>query len=438
MKQNRKLLITILAVGLTTSAAAIDNAHFYKAAHLHRSSTTSVFDKVENYENYNWFTKLDLSYAYGDARSSWDKNGHTGSLLNRVGTHNMLYLFENVTKLSTFQYYADFFSMAVANHAGTNDNFGQLDFHGKFRIHDVNIDLRQNLVSKFFVNLQVPVRSVSVRSISYTDLSPDNGIYSKTTHEWIQFKNQLNTILNTYGYNSYGSKYEKTSFGDVSLLLGWEGDFKTEGKDPIKFNLTAKAGVLFPTGVKEKTNYVFSVPTGYNGHWAIPLFVQFDMIPNDWLTIDGQASAAFFFDKTMNKRMKTFSKQQSDIRLAQGNAKEEKGTLWHLGTDIKFDHILKGLSALVGYSYNKQEKDTLTPKDSSLFDHSAVNSDSLIKGFTMHVIHFMVDYDFSVHMSDSKWAPRLNVFYNYPFDGKNAFKTDMIGAGLGMDIRWKF
>ena len=56
----------------------------------------------------------------------------------------------------------------------------------------------------------------------------------------------------------------------------------------------------------------------------------------------------------------------------------------------------------------------------------------------MNVFHFMIDYDFSVHMPKSKAAPRLNLFYNYFFSGKNAYKNNIFGGGAGLDIRWSF
>jgi len=433
---NRKSILFLVAITIATNAAPIDNGHFYKAAQLHRSSTTSWFDESKKYENYDWFTKIDASYAYGETKSCWDKNDHSAPLLNSTGSYNMLYIFENVVKTPSVQDYATFFG-EVTNHAETNGTFGLLDFNGKFKINDFNINIRQNLVSNFFLELLTPIRNVSISNISYNDRSPATGFYSKNTPNWINFLNNFDTVLSNYGLNTYNKKFNKTAFGDITLLGGWQGDFKTEGEDPMRFALTTKLGILFPSGAKENTNYLFSVPTGYNGHWGIPIFGQFDIMPKKWFTFTAHGSAAFFFDKTMNKRMKTFSKQEGYLRLAQGNAKEEKGTLWHIGLDAKIDHFLKGLSFLFGYSYNKQEKDTLNPSDTTLFDSTTVNGDSLLKGWTMQVLHFMFDYDFSVHMKDSKWAPRLNVFYNYPFDGKNAFKTDMIGGGLGLDIRWK-
>lgn len=438
-EKHKKLFLWLVTLSFSVFAciSAIDNAHFYKAAHLHRSLTTGWFDEVENYENFDWLTKIDANYAYGDAKRGWDHNGSGAPLLNLTGNHNMLYLMENVPQQgTTFQSFSQFIANAKINHADTNSTFGQLEFHGKFVLHEFNIDIRQNLVSDFFAELHIPIRNTKIKDISYVDKSPTSGCFTKNTFEWKQFLNQLNTLLSEYGLKEYGTQYDKTSFGDISLLVGWQGIFETDEDDPLTFGITLKGGLLLPTGEGYRIDQVFTVPTGYNEHWGVPLRAQFDFGLKKWLSFSAHGSALFFFDDTKTRRMKTFYKQVGYIKLWSGRAEEEKGTLWHLGLDAKFDHVLKGLSTLIGYSYNRQENDTLIPKDTTYFDRSTVNGDPALYGWHMHVFHLMVDYDFSVHMTDSKWAPRLNVFYNYPFDGKNAFKTDMIGGGVGLDLRW--
>lgn len=415
-----------------------DNAHFYKAPQLHRSSTTCWFDRKKSYEVSDWYTKIDASYAYGSTSKCWDKNGHTAPLLNPTGNYNMLYLMENVALEPSQQNFAEFLGDAIINHSKTNDTFGQLEFDGKFRINNFNIDLRQNLVSNFYLEAHLPIRNLKLYNISYTDKSPATGIFSQQYWAWKIFKNNLNTILSNHNLKEYNTSYSETGLGDASILLGWqdiETNIDNEHIKLISFGL--KSGILFPTGKAEKTDQVFSIPTGYKKHWGIPLECQLDIGPYDWLTLTLNGGAIIFFDKTLTKRMQTHSKQQGLMKLAIGETKERKGSLWHLEFDIKFDHFASGLSALVGYSYNRKDKDHLTPSDNSLFDMATVNYDLSLKAWDMNVLHFMIDYDFSLQLKNKKLAPKINVFYNYPFNGKNAFKTSMLGAGLGIDIRWK-
>ena len=421
--------------------AAVDNAHFYKAPLLHRMSTTCWFEESRKYEVSDWLTKFDFTYAYGDSGTAWNQDGDTTLLLNITGNHNMLYLMENVSQIDPmYQHFANFFANAQINHWATNNNFGQLEFDGKFRINDFNINWRQNLVSGFFFELLVPIRDVTIKDIRYIDLSPETGRFSKQTGEWRQFLNQFDVILANYDYKPYATSYSATDLGDISFNIGWEGIKEYKEEESLEFlGFMLKTGVLFPSGKTDDVDYCFSVPTGYNDHWGINFNAQLDMGINSWLSVAVHASATVFFDESeVWRRMKTFSKQNGFIKLEKGKAEEEKGSIWHIGADIKFDHVGIGLSLLVGYSFNKQENDTLNPVDKDRFDHVVVNSDSVLAGWEMHVLHFMADYDFSVHMNKKgKWAPRINIFYNWLFEGEGVFKTDMFGGGLGIDLRWK-
>jgi hypothetical protein len=70
------------------------------------------------------------------------------------------------------------------------------------------------------------------------------------------------------------------------------------------------------------------------------------------------------------------------------------------------------------------------------YNACVVNSDSALCPWQMHVLHLIVDYDFGIHMKAYHWAPRLQFFYDVPVAGEHVFDTDMIGGGVGLDIRW--
>ena len=440
-RQNLKLLL----IGLLISQGlrATDNAHFYKSANLHRNPTACWFDDQQYYGISDWLWKVEDNLMYGDARSGWDKNGHSTNILNDTGFYDMAWLFENVQITDpTIQNHANFMkSFTESVSYDPDDTFGKLKFDGKFEMWESNYQVRKNLKKGFFLEARVPVREVKIKNVSYADQSPEHGVFSQERAEWIQFKNDLNAILNAYDYKPYTTPYGKTGLGDISLLLGWEDIFEKrndEGEDVFTLDLSARLGFLCPTGERVKTNYIFSLPTGYNHHWGLTGSLELDFGVLKWLSIDLFGGFTWFFDENRREmRMQTFSEQNGHIMLAKGIAKEEKGALWYLGADLKFDHFWKGLSGIFGYSYNRQEEDTINPNDTTLFDKTAVNNNSMLHGWYSHVLHFMLDYDFSIHMKETtKWAPRVNVFYDLPVDGKNAYKTDPIGAGIGVDLLW--
>ncbi len=447
----RLYLSLLLLCFFTSTLYSIDNAHFFKAASFHGDSSTSRWDGKKPYEGKEWMSKVDNRYAWGDANSGWNNSGDKTSVLNIYGPQNMLHLFTNVEKRPSELQFAELLGNAL-NQTMTNDSFGQLKFTGEFEITEANVDWRQNLNAGFFIEVHLPVRDVEIEDICFEDLSPCTGKFSQDTPEWKRLLNNLDVILNNHGYETLASKYDKTDVGDLSILAGWEHIDRESFDMLYSLRALVKAGALAPTGAKDDPRFVFSVPTGYNDHWGIPVHVEVEAAFRKWLDISGRAGATFFFDKTLIRRMKTHEKQNGFIKLEQGKAKVEKGTLWYLGADVRFDHFYQGFSFLFGYSFNRSEKDRLTPKEKCCkvecnratlidkFNADIVNSDSVLQRWYRHTLHFILDYDFSIHgfLRNEKYGPRLTIYYDLPVYGKNVFDTEMLGGGIGLDIRWEF
>ncbi|MFA5074584.1 MAG: hypothetical protein WC436_00610 [Candidatus Babeliales bacterium] len=442
------LLLSSLISFCSEKIFSIDNAHFYKTPNLHSRPTDCKFDGKKHYSIQDWYTKIDINYGYGDTKKCWDCNSESTTLLNRIGNQKMAYLDSgliDVTPITQELSPYTSFLLQARNYIAQNpkSKICELAFDGKFEINELNLDLRQNIISGLFVQLLVPVRQVEIKQIKYIDQSDLTDPFFTTrqdlahTTTWESLKTNLNTILNSYGIQNYNQSIKKTNFGDITLLVGWQGYPCSNDKPAIDIGLELKLGLLFPAGSNLNPNYIFSIPTGYDGHWGVTFQGQANLEYQKWLYLAAHASSTFFMTERKTKLLKTDSLQQGFIKLARGRVKSDAGLLWHIGIDAKLDHIFKGFSALVGYSYNRQEAEKLSHVG-DYFDQSIIDTDLSFYQWSMNTAHFMIDYDFSVHMPNSKFAPRVNIFYNLPFSGKNSFKTDMIGGGLGCDIRWIF
>lgn len=436
--RNKKLILALGLVAIGSGLRATDNAHSYKSANLHRNPSTVWFDDLHYYEIKDWFQKIDSNIMYGDASSCWDKNGHSTNILNSTGAYDLREAFQNVDLTNVANPYLGIIQN-VKGLVGNDANDFKLSFNGKFETWESNYQVRKNLKWGLFLEARVPMRNVRIKNVSYTDLTTD--LAAPQAAQWQQFINNFDGVLNEFGIKPHATEFSKSGLGDVSMLLGWEDIFEKKddnGDDVISLWLSARLGFLAPTGERVKTDYIFALPTGYNDHWGLTGSLELDLGILPWLSIDFFGGFTWFFDDNhRDVRMKTSNSQNGFIIIEKGIAKEDMGTLWYLGGDVKFDHFWEGLSALVGYSYNRQEETELTPQDTTRFDKDVVNTDSRLNGWYTHVIHFMLDYDISIHMSKTtKWAPRINVFYDLPVDGKNAFKTDVFGAGLGIDLKW--
>lgn len=441
-QKNLRLLLAGMLLSITLSAT--DNAHFYKSANLHRNPSTCWFDDEKYYEIEDWYLKVEDNMMYGYANSAWDKNGSSTNVLNRTGAFDMREAGQNVNLATIAPLYRGIIQNLMGNGAVNNavvpndSNDYKLQFDGKFEMWESDYQVRKNLIKGFFVETRIPVRSLKVKNISYTDLS--SGVQAADA-QWQQFKNNLDGILDQVGYKAYNAEFSKIGLGDMSFLVGWQDIFEhkdNNGDDNYTLNVATRLGILAPTGERVKNDYIFAMPTGYNNHWGLTGSLDLDLEVLSWLDLGFYGGFTWFFDNNRREmRLKSSATQQGNIIFAKGIAKEDKGTLWYLGTDVKFDHFWKGLSGIIGYSYNRQEADQITPDDLARFPQAAIDTDSNYDGFYSHVFHFMFDYDISIHLDAAKkWAPRVNVFCNLPFDGKNTFKTNTFGLGLGVDMKW--
>ena len=469
------LLSLCIILGTIATLTPIDNLHFYRAPRFHGFNTSCVWSGDQLYETRNWKTVLDVSYASGSASKSWNLCGETSPLLNINGSGNMLTLLTNVQALPSPSNFVHILTKEI-NPSLQAGSFGHLSFNGKFSIDEGYIDLRQNLAAGFFIHVNLPIRNLTIKNICFEDCSPATGPFSMQTPAWKRFKNNFDAVLADYNIKPLGVTFSHTDIGDLCILAGWEqiDEKKTDIAASLGGNL--QLGILFPTSKTASALYAFALPTGYNGHWGIPLHASIMWGVTSWLRWSFRGGALFFFDTTRTMRVKTNLNQSGPIKLAQGSIKEHLGTHWYLGTDLQFYHFFKGFSLIIGYSFNRAEKSTLSSEtccgiitcsgcgDSSscsacppiiptasttccdpclqvtstvnAFNNCIINGDTALCPWQMQVLHFLLDYDFSVHMKRKHWAPRLKFFYDLPVDGKHVFDTDMIGGGVGIDIRW--
>ncbi|HLW73185.1 MAG TPA: hypothetical protein VKR54_03985, partial [Candidatus Babeliales bacterium] len=197
---------------------------------------------------------------------------------------------------------------------------------------------------------------------------------------------------------------------------------------------TFMAGILAPTGKKRDENKLFSLPTGYNGHWGFPLCAMASIGCYEWITVGGYLNSLFFVNTDRTMRLKTDVTQNGIIKLACGDVSVHKGPLINTGLYFKADHVGHGFSFTTAYSFASQQKDHLTPKNPIMFDRTIINSDSTLAGWNMHTFNFALEYDFT--REGKKVGNRIGFFYNLQIAGAKTFNTNMTGGTYGIDISW--
>lgn len=407
-------------IGAIFSLFSIDNPHFYRA---------NFFWGEPRFEE-PWLTSGDVSLGGGATKKARNSEGKKTSLLNIYGLQVMRLLGENVPALDPNNNLDQI--LLALDQIPERENFGSLRFTGEFSCIESVLNYYQNLDNGFFIQWYLPVRRLAIKSIRFSDASPNDDIFpNKNTPEWVDFLDNFTAILARY--NLMIKDVHQAGAGDFSVLVGWTCNYQDTCYHDF-FDVNAKIGLLFPTGKRRTLHNPFDLPLGYNGFYGFPFKFDCSVGYWEWLTAGFHLGALFLFDKTKTLAMKTAVGQNGFIMLTEGKAKVDSGTLWDISCYIKADHFFKGLSLLCGYCFTLKENDCINPYNKEIFNPSIVNADPLYRSWRMHVIHWIAEFDFAKKLSDL--GPRISLFYNWIIDGQRIFDTSMLNASLGVDISW--
>lgn len=414
--------ITIGSILLLSSVSwAVDNPHFYRA-------TNTIFNEPRI--EHDHLTSLDITLAGGSTNKSRNSYHDIVPLFDLYGITNIRTLTLNTPNQDPSNPYQQILDNLAT--ITTEDTFATLSVDGTFKIIESNLSYTHNLPKGFLIYFHLPVRNLQIQHPTFTDLSPNfPAIPNKNTPEWQQFLDTFIPIMNNYGINTCPTN--QTGIGDFTTLIGFTHNYQdTKVLDFIDGTITL--GMLTPTGKKKNENKLFSLPLGYNGHWGFPLNGTISIGTYEWITLGAYAHALFFLKNNRSIRLKTSEEQSGIIKLAADNTTIKKGTIWNTGIILKADHFIYGLSFMAAYSYAGEQKSHLTPCNTNLFNTAIANTDPMLKGWNMHTVNLLVEYDFA--KQNSKIGPRLGVFYNCQVGGTRVFKTNVTGGSFGLDIGW--
>ena len=418
MKYTYYLIIAIIVVN--TCLWAIDNPHFYRATNL-------LFEpRLEH----DYLTTFNATLAGGSTSKGRSCNNERVALFDIYGTQS----FQAIAKDTFFNNADDPFDKLLHELAQlpSRFQFATVSIDGHFKIIEANLSLTQNLSHGLFLFWHIPVRKLTIKDISFIDLSPDDNIFpNKNTPVWQTIFENIYPLLKHYNLDANSTT--STGVGDLSCLLGWTHNYQeTQVLDFIDFTLMT--GFLAPTGKKRNENKLFSLSTGYDGHWAIPLCTAASIGFYEWVTLGTYINTLFFIDKNRAIRIKTNLEQQGIIKLACAHVSEHRGPLIHTGCYFKADHVGHGVSVTAAYSFATQRKNHLTQQLSALFDTQTIHEDSMLKGWNMHTLNFLAEYDFA---REGSWVGnRIGLFYNLQIAGSRVFDTNIFGGTYGIDISW--
>ncbi|HEX2978104.1 MAG TPA: hypothetical protein VHO47_03215 [Candidatus Babeliales bacterium] len=425
MKANIGCLLALFLLFCSHATLPIDNPHFYRALR---------FWDEPRFER-NKLSSWQLNSGFARTSHSRDDSGKIGPLFDIIGPQNMQLIGLGVPNLDPANP-IDQILIALAE-LPQNGTFGKLSFTGNFALFECIGEYYQNLKNGFFLQFHMPlIRSLTISNIHFEDLSPrDDTFPNITTPEWQAFLGDLGPIFNRYGVRFKPTSH-RTGIGDFSFLAGWAGTY--QDTCILDFlDASAKIGVLFPTAQTTNIDQPFDLPLGYNGHYGLPL--KFDCAIGffDWVTIGFHSGALFLFKKDRTIRLKTAEQQNGFILLAQNKVQIDPGTIWELGTYFKADHFVRGLSLLAGYSFTKRDADSLELKTGgSYFNELVINSDERLRGWNMHTVHAMIEYDCADTLRDV--GPRIGFWFDIIAGGRRIFNAHLYDLMIGLDCAWVY
>lgn len=417
--------LILLSVICLQSANAIDNPHFYRA--------TNMFSEPR-FER-PWLTTFDLSLGGGATHTGFNGSNNKVPILDAWGTHNMRLLGVNVPGKDPNNE-LDLILIELSKE-DSNNCFANFGICSQFKIFEMNLSYEQNFKRGFFFHAHMPVRKLELTNNCFRDLSPTDeecfGCPNINTPIWQTFLEQFDAILDRWCLNC--APFDEWGIGDTSLLLGWTNNYQET--DLLDFvDITMKAGVLVPSGKTKNEDQIFSLPFGYNGHWAVQGIGKLSFGLYDWFTFGGHIEAMFFLKKDRCIRMQTSPCQSALIKLAKGGAEIDPGTIWDAGIYAKADHVVGGLSVLLGYQFASKGQDSITPCNTGIFDPCVASGDAFYESWKMNTLHVQADYDF--YQPNRRFGPRVGFFWNYIISGKHIFRTNMYGGTIGIDFTHNF
>jgi len=310
----------------------------------------------------------------------------------------------------------------------------EITFKAVADVFEADFNLYQNFTHGFFTHVHFPMVIVRIFPSGFVPHAVSTKPCKHYTPAWEQPLGLLAPFLSHYNLSTH--RTDGAALSDSTLFVGWTGTY-TETCYLDFIDGTIKTGVLFPTGKKADPNALFSIPYGYNGHWAIPLSFDISVGMYDWLTFGYHADTLFFIKKQECLRMRTEHERTTGlIVLQKGLAEVHYGTVWRMGTYLKADHFFNGMSLILGFTYEQKNDDTIRPLDTTLFRPAHVNADLRFTKWARSIVHFLFEYDFA--RCDSLIGTRIGVFYNLEMTGQRVFSINTGGGYLGLDVAWCF
>ena len=411
-----KFLVSLL---LLSPAVASAHAHFY-TAHPYPFGT--------RYERKGLLT-IDAFGAHGNTTKGKDGNGNSVNVLGIYGNHSMHQIGKNVENQNLSAISQDVLDTLWRHTPTTNDeNYATLAFTGKCCYSGGGLTIGLNLTDEFFIGSTIPFYKIDMKTPEFVDLTAE----VDRDAEWNQFIALFDTILSDSNLSRQGHSVK--GIGDVSVFAGWTRS--TDTLDNLDYlDATLKIGALLGTAAAKDQDYAFSVAPGYDKHKGV--FLGFDMAFGfaSYYSFGFHLQETFLFKRSSLQRIQSALGQNGFIKLAKTQVSKTMGNLYEVGGHFKIEY---GAALFyTGYTYSHKGLDSLVAKNNALYPGSVINQDSMLKDWSIHVVHVGAEFDFA-NSQERKIHPKFGVGYNHVVRARRAFENHTVTGSVGFSITSDF
>lgn len=458
---------------IATTALSIDHANRYAGVR---------FQPFPVHSTEPWATHLDVAYDSARAHHSYGTHGDPTDLFNAHGPFRIDVLRPIPPVADGIIPYNDRteqqkVSYAIRDQLGLSVDEASLVFSGKYAQEQVGVDIMQHLMSGVFVHVYLPFKQQKLTNIGYrTKLTVDQyasndvGLTAVQKYEgFLQLINNqfedpnnagqfasLTRAVDEADLTPLFTNFKHTDIGDPGIYFGWGGEktFKKSVADYL--NGTLRLGAILPIGRRTEVDQCFSLPFGYEKHWAIAGRGCGEIGLFKFVAVGGSVGASIFFSRSYSKRLKSDPLQNGWLMFDKGVVHVDQGSLWDLSAYIKAQHRPWGVAAWFGAVYFNQSptrfalRDTVSElsrresvaveerqKNQVTFTKEDLNSDARLKSWHHYVLHFGLSWD-GAQFFACKSGPFLAFTYDYSLAGKYSWRTDVIGGRAGLHCAWKW
>lgn len=459
---------------------AVDLPQFYRAP---------FFQETFSSASSKYSTGFSIRYGHGDTSSAWNDHNETCPLLSVYGDMDITNLgswvcnskdktiVDKINNKSMWDYWGGsnydsttdkdkiiFPPNYKTNSACSTNKDGLISFEGRFEIDELDFTLQQDILWGFYLQAYLPYRDMKINKICYKNCGAkeltgnDTNPGPATTVNISDFMDAttgtLNNVLNLNCFKCWQETYKKTGVSDLLVSVGWHGSGDPQSPVIKRLSGTLQVGIVIPTAGKKSLNDVFAIPLGYNNYWGVNGYANAYVQIFDFLGVGVYGGGIVFFTEDRDLRVKTTIVQDGPVLLQKSFGKLDQGSIWDVCGYAQLG--FKGVIAKVGCSYTRQEDSVITIKDDCLLEtykkqqldknpygpvfpnvvsvNSIVNTDEKLKAWEFYTAHFIAGYTVEV----KSFCPSIFIEYDYPFYGKNSFKTDMFGGTLSLQAKITF